>query len=35
VNERLRQFKNLVDMLAVLAVTVDGRIEFADERWIA
>jgi len=29
------QFKHLVDMLAVLAVTADGGIEFAGTRWNA
>lgn len=29
------QFKHLVDMLAVLAVTADGGIEFAGIRWNA
>ena len=29
------QFKHLVDMLAVLAVTADGGIEFAGVRWNA
>jgi hypothetical protein len=29
------QFKHLVDMLAVLAVTADGGVEFAGTRWNA
>lgn len=29
------QFKHLVDMLAVLAVTADGGIEFAGTKWNA
>lgn len=29
------QFKHLVDILAVLAVTADGGIEFAGMRWDA
>jgi len=29
------QFKHLVDMLAVLAVTAEGGIEFAGMRWNA
>ena len=29
------QFKHLVDMLAVLAVTAEGGIEFAGTRWNA
>ena len=29
------QFKHLVDMLAVLAVTADGGVEFAGTRWVA
>ena len=29
------QFKHLVDILAVLAVTADGGVEFAGTRWVA
>ena len=29
------QFEHLVDMLAVLAVTADGGVEFAGTRWDA
>jgi hypothetical protein len=29
------QFKHLVDMLAVLAITADGGVEFAGTRWDA